>query len=954
MGNERQHKLIRSASRCLGLRQGGPQEVRMISLLSLGVAFEAEMRRNSFGSDPLSEKATPRIRTFQGLGGRFGGAVFCLLVCGAAGAQTPGSGQADCTNSLFSNSALCRGAGNSGTTDSSLGDGTTQAATSRVDTSTRSSDPQPVYRDQAGSDDRTRTTLQSQVDQLFPLDPVTDFQRLVRASTGEALPIFGRDLFRNVPSTFAPADQIAATADYVVGAGDELLIRLSGPESLNAQLTVDTSGSVYIPRVGAIRVAGLRYDELQKAIQAEIGRVFRNFDLSVSLGHLRSIQVYVVGEARRPGAYTISSLSTVLNALFVSGGPNVQGSLRNIQIRRQGQPTVGFDLYDLVLRGDKSKDVRLQQGDTIFIPSAGAQAAVSGSVRHPAIYELRGETSVQQLLAIAGGYTPTASTAKISVERIDADNARRAFTVGTGAESRDLLLRDGDVLFVNHITQGYEQSVTIRGNLANPGRFAWHEGMRLSEIIPDRMSLLTSDYWEDRNRLGVPEPLFEPLSQADRARFAGQPVTRQNAADEQANSQAMRAQASALALQSSQLPSNSASQFLGNGSQTAAAGGLDAIYSNATGLPVTNGQSANGLYANGLADPTNSSGAGLPLTSGLADTARQNGLPYPPIQQKVQIPAPEIDWSYAVIERLDKNTLQSTLVPFNLGRLVQDHDAAQDLALQPGDVVTILSQADIPVSIDQQTKFVRLEGEVTSAGVYSVRPGETLRDVLREAGGLTGKAYLYGSSFLRESARVFQQQRLNEYISQLSTDMERSTAVRAASSGSGVLDPNSLAEQRVLIAQLRQARATGRVVLEFQPASAGIDAVPDIPLENGDVFRIPSRPNTVSVIGAVYGQNIFLYDHERRVEDYVALAGKANRIADRRHAFIIRADGSIYSRERAQGIWTNTFSNARINPGDAIVIPEKLIKPTVLRELLDYSQILSSFGLAAAAINVVR
>ena len=307
-----------------------------------------------------------------------------------------------------------------------------------------------------------------------------------------------------------------------------------------------------------------------------------------------------------------------------------------------------------------------------------------------------------------------------------------------------------------------------------------------------------------------------------------------------------------------------------------------------------------------------------------------------------------------MVERLDPNTLRTSLVPFNLGKLVLDHDPTQDLALQPDDVVTILSEADIPVPQDQRTKFVRLEGEFAAAGVYSVGPNETLADVVAHAGGLTSKAYLYGSSFERESARVFQQQRLDEYITQLSTDMERSLAVRTASSDSGIADPTALAEQRSLIDQLRQLRATGRIVLEFTPASAGGSSIPRLPLENGDVFRVPSRPNTVSVVGAVYGQNVFLFNPDRRVQDDLTLAGKPNRIADSKHSFIIRADGSIFSRERAQGVWENRFNTAHINPGDAIVVPEKLVKPTALRQLLQYSQVLSSFGLAAAAINVVR
>lgn len=805
-----------------------------------------------------------------------------------------------------------------------------------------------VYVDRAGTDVK-RTQQDNLYADRLPKDPPTDFQRLVQAATGELLPIFGRDLFQRAPTTFAPADQVPVTADYVVGPGDEILLRLWGPETFNSQLTVDTAGAIYIPKVGAVHVAGLRYDELQKKISTDVSRVYRNFDLSINLGHLRSVQIYVVGEARRPGAYTISGLSTVLNALFVSGGPNVQGSLRRIQVRRDGVTVSEFDLYDLVLRGDKSKDVRLQSGDTIFIPASGPQVALAGSVRHPAIFETRGDTTIPALLQIAGGFGSTAVTERVSLERIDADHSRKALTIAIAAEGQTTTLRDGDVIFVNHISPGYEQSVTIRGNLANAGRFAWHTGMRLSEIIPDRKSLLSNDYWRERNRFGIPTPLFERLPSEENLRTLQQgDAYRQGRDGSQAgypqgygqttqgdpnDAQTQRNNSNALALQTSQLPSTTdASQaFLfsqgiqNNQNATAAAGAAAAVGSAQLQQQQTQGNS----------------------------TVRVEDQQSRPLH-RIEIPVPEIDWSYAVIERLDPNTLKSLLLPFNLGKLVQDHDATQDLELQPGDIVTILSQADIPVPLNEQTKFVRLEGEFASAGVYSARPGETLDDLVRRAGGLSPNAYLYGSSFLRQTARVFQQQRLDEYISTLAADMERATASRAASSASGVFDPNALAEQRNLIAQLRQLRATGRIVLEFKPASEGVATIPKIGLENLDVFRVPSRPATVSVVGAVYGQNVFLFDPKRKLEDYVSLAGKPNRIADRKHAFIIRADGSIYSRSASSGFISNRFDNASINPGDSIVIPEKLIKPSALRQFIDFSQILSSFGLAAAAINVVR
>lgn len=810
------------------------------------------------------------------------------------------------------------------------------------------------YVDRAGtSANQTQNGARNAPGPAFPPDPVTDLQRLVRSSIGETLPVFGRDLFENAPSTFAPGDQLAVTADYVVGAGDQVLLRMWGPETFNSELTVDQSGSIYIPKVGSVHVAGLRFDALQQQITAAVNRVYRNFNLTVNLGRLRSIQIYVVGEARRPGAYTVSSLSTVLNALFASGGPSVMGSMRHIQVRRSATTLPEFDLYDLVLHGDKTRDVRLETGDTLFIPAVGPQVAIGGSVRHPALYELKTGSTLQEVLDLAGGFSAVGTTGSVTLERIGEDTARHAVTIALDAAGRAMALRDGDVLYAGHISAGYEKTVTVRGNLANPGRFAWHQGMRLNEIIPDRMSLLTNNYWRDRSRLGVPVPLFEPLPQPSQQRYPNRQQNQPGNSGSAMQTGNPRSSGSADAQYFDQQGTDNTvrdAALLQDGTTTRTV--ADEARSIGQVGPAVAGVIGSGSDTTGNGNPQTASGVtnGAPVQQIPQPTATSDITPV----NRIQIPAPEINWSYAVIERLDPNTLKSSLVPFNLGRLVQDHDATQDLVLQPGDIVTILSQKDVPVSQDAQTKFIRLEGEFVSPGVYSTQPGETLTELVRRAGGFSPKAYLYGSSFLRESARVFQQQRLDEYISHLSTDMERALAVRAVSSSTGVLDPTSLAEQRNLIAQLRQMRATGRVVLAFLPDSVGAEAVPSIALENGDVFRVPSVPGTVSVIGAVYGQNVFLYNSKSHMDNYLALAGRPNRIADRKSAFIIRADGSVYSREQANTIFSNKFDSARINPGDSIVIPEKLIRPTALRQLIDFSQVLSGFGLAAAAINVVR
>lgn len=833
----------------------------------------------------------------------------------------------------------------------------------------RTSDTTQVYVDSAGMGPRQDTTLTQRNQVRFPPDPITDLQKLARSSTGQTLPVFGRDLFQQPPSTFAPAEQIPAPGDYVVGPGDDVLVRISGSDqvSSNNQLTVDASGKIYLPRVGAIQVGGLKTSELQSQISREVDRYFHNYQLSVSLGRLRAIQVYVVGEARRPGAYTISGLSTVLNALFASGGPNVQGSMRRIQVRRGDKTVTTLDLYDLILYGDKSRDIRLESGDTLFIPPVGPQVALAGSVKHPAVYELKedveGQTAntLSDMLKVAGGLGPTANPLQLRLERIDANLQRHAVTVAIDAAGKAMPLHDGDILYANHIASGFDKTVTIRGNLANPGRFAWKPGMRLSDIIPDREALLTGDYWRERNRMGVPTPLFEPNE-------FNTPPPSQGAATDNAMMRAgvvrppggSQANSARDALTSVLPPSVTGDEPV---QATVAAGGV---------VSQTATQMDRNATAEAATKRTNASSAGSDQqddqqadTNGTQVTQQQQlqqlqqQKPAQPVTATlttniIRIPAPEIDWSYAAIERLDPVTLKTQLVPFNLGKLVLDQDQTQNLELQPGDVVTILNQRDILVPQAEQTKFVRLEGEFPGAGVYSVQPGETLAQLVKRAGGFTTSAYLYGSSFQRESTRVFQQQRLDEYITQLSADMDRQTAVRGASTSTGVSDPNALMLERNLVTQLRALRATGRIVLEFSPDSAGVDTLPAIPLENGDVFRVPSRPSTVSVIGAVYGQNVFLYSQKRHLSDYLSLAGRPNRIADKSHAFIVRADGSVYSRETAKGVWSNHFDESRISPGDTIVIPEKPIAPSATKRLLDYSQILSAFGLAIAAINVIQ
>ncbi len=778
----------------------------------------------------------------------------------------------------------------------------------------------------------SQTTVPGQVRQvIFPNEPLTEFQKFVASTTGQVLPIYGAGLFRNVPSTFAPLNLAPVPLDYILGPGDELRVRVWGQVNFQVNLRVDRSGEIFLPQIGPVHVGGLPVSALQSKLHDAISQAYHNFNLTADVGQTRAIQVYVTGEARRPGVYTVSSLSTLVNALFVSGGPSIQGSMRTIELRRGDQVITEFDLYNLIAHGDKSKDVKLLPGDVIYIPSVGPQVALTGSVRNPGIYELRSQESLADLLADAGGVSSVAANARISIERIDDHRYRGAMEVADDSTGLATALADGDLIRIFSIVPEYRKTVILRGNTANPGRFAWRPGMRISDLIPDKESLITRNYWWRRVQLGFSAQEFEPMpSLADmRQPIGNSPVTVHPL------SLASRDRSDQPALEQSQQPNP------------------DDPYGFDQNPDV--GAPQRGPSRSSFTPPRQRIG----VTS-IAATQPSRFARAVPSEQRtsIQLLAPEIDWNYAAIERLDPQTLKTTVIPFDLGELVLDHDASQDLRLQPGDVVTIFSDADIQLPLQQQTKLVRLEGEFVHAGTYTAEPGETLRHLVQRAGGLTPDAYLYGSEFTRQSAREVQQARIDEYVQNLSMRMQRGALAFASSSTASAQDlasgASAQSSERDILASLRQMRATGRVVLRFTPDASGTISLPDLPLQNGDRFVVPSVPVIVNVVGAIYDQNSFLYKSGMRVGGYLQEAGGPTKDADRRREFIIRADGEVVSRDMLKSVWRDGFSNLRIDPGDTIVVPEKTYKPSAIRGLIDWSQVFSQLALGAAAVNVIK
>jgi protein involved in polysaccharide export with SLBB domain len=755
--------------------------------------------------------------------------------------------------------------------------------------------------------------------------PRTEFEQMVADSVGRPLPLFGQSLFVQPPSTFAPIDWMQVPSDYVIGPGDELQIEIWGQVQANLRVTVDRAGQIYIPQVGQVPVAGVHYSDLEQHLKLELSKIFKNFNVSANIGRLRSIQIVVVGNARYPGTYTISSLSTLVNAIFASGGPAPQGSLRHIQVRRDGATITDFDFYDLLIKGDKSKDVRLQSGDVLYIPPVGPLVAISGSVNTPAIYEIKDDSSLKDLIEISGGLSTVADSSKITIDRVVDHQARKTLEFPYDEQSRILALKDGDIVRVLSIVPRFEDTVTLRGNVANPGRYPWKAGMRISDLIPNAQALLTRDYWRNRaaivSGLATEYPIRTERPENNRSAFSQQ----SNAPRYNSNTEGPTNQNSSTGPNNINVPPNSGNDRATQVEQQ----------SPRSGVPNTNERNSQSPQNAQMGE----NGPNPSLVRNVAEDLRRS--------------TPEINWDYAVIQRVNPEDLSSKLIWMNPRKAIIEHDEKSNLELQPGDIITIFSQRDISVPQTERSQYVIVEGEVTRPGVYKLEPNETLRSVLERAGGLTPDAYIYGSQFTRESARVDQQKSLDELAQTLEVQIRQSAVSVAASSAPGDL-PQMQAAQEGIISQLRNTRATGRVALPIKPTDKSITDFPDMVLEDSDRLVIPHTPSTVAVVGDVYNPGSFIFQPKNTAGSYLEIAGKGKPQSDLHHAFVLRANGIVVAANNVNGPFSgNKFDRIRLYPGDQIVVPYKLPTGAFIRGLRDWTQIGSQLALTAAALAVL-
>ena len=754
----------------------------------------------------------------------------------------------------------------------------------------------------------------------------SEFQKFVEAATGRLLPLFGSAFFSDAADAGSALDNVPVSADYTVGPGDEIVLRAWGAIDIDYRSTVDRNGLLNLPKIGSFNVAGVKAADLEKHLRAQIGRLYTNFSLSVSLGQLRGVKVFVVGPALRPGVYTLASQSTLLSAVVMAGGPSPSGSMRKVLLRRDGKVISELDIYEFLVQGDKSKDVQLAAGDVVVFQSGGARVALNGALDTPAIYELKGaQEPVREVLRYAGGTPLLANPNRAQLERVDTTQPKAARFVEEfrlDANGAQKPLRDGDILTLLAISPQFANAVTLRGHVAQPLRYPFQPGMRIRDLIPDRDALISPDFYRRKNLLVQVLEDDEDLRPDAGATATGAGQT---------------APAGANAPGSSPLAGSSSATNNPNNPNANAA------------------NAANAMNANANANAP-------PRTRAERSRRREDRVVVDASKRAPTALFDELNWDYAVIERLNTQDLSTQVIPFNLGKAVLQGDDTNNVELMSGDVVTVYSQKDIRVPVARQTRLVSLEGEIGSPGVYQLQAGDTLKSVIQRAGGFTPQAYLYGLEFSREETR----QRQRENLAAAIVRLESLSAVQAARDAANRRDDAvaaasttavSNAATQAQLSRLRGVQPNGRIALELEPGVSSLAALPDVPLEGGDRIIVPPRPGFVTVAGAVVNSNAFLWKPGRTAGEYLKVAG-VDEAADPSNAFILRADGTVsHAGDNRSFFGRSSIESQVLQPGDAVIVPNQLDFETwgraFVRNLKDFAQIFSGFGLGLAAIRTL-
>lgn len=790
---------------------------------------------------------------------------------------------------------------------------------------------------------------------------------------------------------------IPVSPDYIMGPGDEVKIMLWGRVNARYNLTIDRDGNITVPQIGPLQVNGMRFDEMKDYLTGQANQII-GAKINVTMGSMKSIQVFVLGDIKMPGSYAIGSFSTITGALLTAGGPSNIGSLRNIQLKRNNKTVVTMDFYDFLLKGDKSQDKVLQSGDVVFVHTAGSLVGIAGNVKRPAIYELREDKDLMSLFSMAGGVTPSAYTQQIQVERIMKNERQTVIDINDKdlVNARDFILQDGDLVKVFSIVDKDLNVVYIEGNIKRPGKYEYKPGMKIRDLINDTTDLLLEETYfkyalvkrftrpghepqlitfhlgkllfdndEDNNielRPGDSIYIYSKWLFKDRPSISVEGEVRKAGTFQLINNYRVRD----AILEAGGLKKD-ASLERGEIFRIDEQGRITQLYFNVA-LAMSEDSQENTLlhdrdrvvihsmWENRFkqtvsidGDVKNPGEYTLTRNMKVKDLIFASGN----VLESAYLDEVEIS-SQEIIDGKSANIEHRKV---NLGKALAG-DPDHNLALKPYDRIFV---KQIPEWRKEQ--FVTLSGEFLFPGKYIFKKGERLSSIIERAGGYTDEAFLRGAVFKRESVRKLQEQGLQEMILRLEKELitegsiEVSTALSEEAAGAKKVE---LDQKKLFIESLKKLKATGRMTVKLAHLRLLKGSQYDIELEDSDSLQIPMKSSVINVVGSVMSRGSYIYSEQMNYKDYVSMAGGFANYADEDNTYVLKVDGSarkvkhgLFSWNNSRSRWETSSFGKQINelePGDTIVVPEKLERIAWIREIKDITQILMQMAVTAGVV----
>jgi protein involved in polysaccharide export with SLBB domain len=818
----------------------------------------------------------------------------------------------------------------------------------------------------------------------------------VQASARERTPErFGVDILSNGlrESNVVPMD-LPVGPDYVVGPGDSLAIDLWGGVSQRLLRTVDREGRVSLPEAGPLLVSGRTLGDVQMTVQQVLRSQFRDTSADVSLSRLRTIRVYVVGEVPDPGAYDISSLSTPLNALVAAGGITPRGSLRSLKHYRGNQLIEVVDAYDLLLRGVGTDEKRLENGDSLLVPPAGPQVTIEGMVRRPAIFELSGETTLEEALELAGGVLPAAALQHVEVERLVAHQKRTMFSLDLSPEEgadavtpklSTFKVQDGDRIHIFPIAPYNNQTIYLQGHVLRPGRYSYREGMKLGDLVSSYSDLLPEPAGNYAEIIRLNPPDFRPTVEGfDLTSALANPETApklmaldtvrifskfefEPAPDVWVGGEVREP---GLYPTAGQVRLRDAVHLAGGVTTNAELDSAQLFRTQKDGtmkiLSVNLSEALAGNAAdNLLLEPhdrlivhRNSAKVDPPTVYVKGEVAKPGRYPLTSnmhVEDLVLVAGGlkrSADSQNAVLEHQEtllSRDSQVSSIPIKLAAAMNGDPGANE-SLSNGDVLTIRQTS----GWENLGASVKIRGEVAHPGTYGIRPGDSLATVLAKAGGFTSEAYPYGTVLTRTEVRDIELKAHDELVVRVQATETQLQALPDAEPNQKKAKLAAIAETETTLTQLQTTLPVGRVVIQSSPDLKAFEkSGANTPLRKGDVILVPKKASYVLVNGQVFNATAIGYVSGRSAKWYLGQAGGLTQLADKKAVFVIRANGSVLAAKNNSGMWSGDPLSAMLLPGDTIVVPEKPAKIGVRdwAPVMQSAQIATSVALAVAYIH---